>query len=36
MPSANVRAERGSPIVTLFYCYAGSVQRADIETVAVI
>lgn len=36
MPSANVRAQRGSPVITLYYCYAGGIQRADIEAVAVI
>lgn len=36
MPTANVRAERGAPVVTLFYCYAGGVQSLSCETTAVI
>lgn len=36
MPSANVRAERGSPVISLYYCYAGAVQRLACEVVSVI
>lgn len=36
MPSANVRAERGSPIVSIFYCYAGAIQRITAEVTSII
>ena len=36
MPSANLRADRQSPVITLYYTYAGSIQRLDFEVTAVI
>lgn len=36
MPSANVRAERGSPVVSIYYAYAGAIQRISAEIVSVI
>lgn len=36
MPDANVRAQRGSPIVSVLYCYAGNIQRLDCSVTTVI
>lgn len=36
MPDANVRVQRGSPIVSVYYGYAGSVQRLEIPVTAVL
>lgn len=36
MPSANLRADRQSPVITLYYAYAGAIQRLDFEVTAVI
>lgn len=35
-PSAAVRAQRGSPIATLYYAYLGSVQKFDLPVTAVL
>lgn len=35
-PSANVRAERGSPVMTLIFSYAGSVQKCELPVTAVL
>jgi hypothetical protein len=36
LPDAAGRADREEPIVTVYYCYAGSIQRLDCEVTAVI
>lgn len=36
MPAANVRADRGSPVVSCYYAYAGSVQALNVEVVSVL
>lgn len=36
MPDANVRAQRGSPEISLYYCYAGSVQKLDVTATTVL
>lgn len=36
MPSANLRADRQSPVLTLYYTYGGSVHRLDFEVTVVI
>lgn len=36
MPDANVRAQRGSPTVSVYYCYAGSVQKLEAAVSTVI
>lgn len=36
MPAANVRADRGAPVVSVYYAYAGSVQTLRAEVSAVI
>ena len=35
-PASNVRAERGSPSVSLYYTYAGSVQKLEMPVTAVL
>lgn len=35
-PAANVRAQRGTPVATLLYCYAGSVQRLEMPVTAIL
>lgn len=35
-PAANVRTERGTPVMALYYTYAGSVQRAELPVTAVV
>ena len=35
-PAANVRAQRGTPVMTLLYCYAGSVQRVEMPVTAIL
>lgn len=35
-PEANVRANRGSPAMALYYSYAGSVQRAELPVSTVL
>lgn len=35
-PAANVRAERGSPTVSLYFAYAGSVQKLEMPVTAVL
>lgn len=36
MPAANERADRDAPVVTLYYAYAGAVQKLSVETTAVL
>ena len=36
MPAANLRADRQSPTISLFYTYAGSIQRVEFEIATVI
>lgn len=36
LPDAAGRADREAPVVTVYYCYAGSIQRLDCEVTAVI
>lgn len=35
-PEANVRAERGTPVMNLYYAYAGSVQKVEMPVTAVL
>jgi hypothetical protein len=35
-PAANVRAQRGTPVCLLYYCYAGSVQKVEMPVTAVL
>lgn len=35
-PGAAVRAERGSPVVSLWYTYGGAVQKIDVASTAVL
>ena len=35
-PGASVRAQRGSPIVSLWYTYGGAVQKIDVASTAVL
>lgn len=35
-PSANVRADRGSPVMNLYFAYAGSVQKCELPVTAVL
>ncbi len=35
-PAANVRAERGSPTMYLYFCYGGSIQKISMPIVAVL
>ncbi len=35
-PGAVVRAERGSPIISIWYTYGGAVQRLDVASTAVL
>lgn len=35
-PAANVRAQRGTPVVSLYYTYGGSVQRIEMPVTAVL
>lgn len=35
-PEANVRAKRGSPVMNLVYCYAGSVQKVELPVTCVL
>jgi hypothetical protein len=35
-PGAEVRAERGTPIINLWYTYGGSVQKIDVASTAIL
>lgn len=35
-PGASVRAQRGSPIASLYYAYGGSIQKVDLPVTAVL
>ena len=35
-PGAVTRAERGSPIISIWYTYGGAVQRLDVASTAVL
>lgn len=35
-PGPEIRAQRGSPIVNLFYCYGGSIQRIEVASTAIL
>lgn len=35
-PEASVRAQRGSPVLALYYAYGGSIQKADLPVTAVL
>lgn len=35
-PASNVRAERGSPVMNLYFSYAGSIQKAELPVTAVL
>ena len=35
-PGAAVRAERGSPVVSLWYTYGGAVQKIEVASTAIL